>query len=150
MMAQARVELLDQLEQQFMTVVKGMVSQRVEGDGVCLTPALDHVLAIIGLHGACNVKQIAQILQITSGAAAQHITSLEADGLCRRRTNPEDHRETLVELTEPGQIVVKKLRAKHCRLLEAVFSNLDDTELSTLVQLTSKASRKYNEETQIV
>lgn len=149
-MAQTRVELLDQLEQQFMTVVKGMVSRRGEGDQVCLTPALDHVLAIIGLHVACNVKQIAQTLQITSGAAAQHITSLEADGLCRRRTNPEDHRETLVELTEQGRHVVRKLRAKHRRILEEVFSDLNDVELGTLVQLTSKASHKYNQETQIV
>ncbi len=61
--------------------------------------------------GPCRVYDIASELGITTGGASKLVDRIEANGLCRRRPNPEDRRSSLLELTAAGRALFEKAAA---------------------------------------
>lgn len=106
----------------------------------CVTPVLDQVVIIIGAQATANVKQIAALLAITSGAATQHIDALEKQGTVSRIINQQDRREIIVRLTGAGEKLYQQIHRNRLQLLETVFNGLEEKELQTLVNLVAKAS----------
>ncbi len=138
----SRTALLDQLDSIMMRLVK--TQRRQDDHAVCISHALDKVLMIIGLHTpALNIKQLAHILGVTSGAATQHVATLEEDGYVNRSQNPENRRETSIVVTDKGEIALDHIHANHQRMLQELFGGLDEGELSTLVRLFEKAITTY-------
>jgi DNA-binding MarR family transcriptional regulator len=135
-------ELLIQLGKTFSMIGKEIHHQHGD-DLTCLTPALDQVLIITATQEAVNVKQIAALLMITSGAATQHIAALEKIGAVTRVTNEQDRREVIVQLTEKGNGLYAQIKQNRISLLQEIFTGLDDAELRTLIALITKATKKY-------
>jgi DNA-binding MarR family transcriptional regulator len=113
--------------------------------GKTLSPAQKHALMIIGNDGQMNIKQLASVLKITSGAATQHVAALESLGAVERVMSEEDRREVFVQTTPEGQTMVKAIRTEFLKVLEAAFEELDDNELEQFVELMTKANSKYSQ-----
>jgi DNA-binding MarR family transcriptional regulator len=135
--------LLNQLGDTFFSMAKNM---KLQGGNelTCLTPALDKLVLIIGSQGEVNIKHMSTMLSITPGAVTQQITALEKEGAISRVINDMDRREIIVRLTAHGEDLFKTIKVNHLRLLENMFSGLDDNDLKTLVDLITKASNKHS------
>jgi DNA-binding MarR family transcriptional regulator len=61
--------------------------------------------------GPCRVYDIASELVITVGGTSKIVDRLEVAGLCRRRSNPDDRRSSLIELTPAGTRLLRRATA---------------------------------------
>ena len=136
-----RKELLTQFEHNMMVIGKEMHEHQLSISKY--SPAQNHVLLIIGLRGSLRVKELAEILHVTSGAITQHIEVLEKAGLLIRRINSKNRREVMVEITPKGEHTFKEIRSAKLETLNDLFSILDDDELATLTKLIEKISSRY-------
>lgn len=60
-------------------------------------------MQVVARRGACRVQDIADEMAITVGGTSKLVDRLESAGHCRRRSNPDDRRSSLVELTPAGR-----------------------------------------------
>ncbi|MUM18899.1 MarR family transcriptional regulator [Mycobacterium sp. CBMA271] len=65
-------------------------------------------LQVVAEHGACRVQDISEHLAITVGGASKLVDRIEGAGLCRRRSNPDDRRSSLVALTPAGKEAMRR------------------------------------------
>jgi DNA-binding MarR family transcriptional regulator len=102
-------------------------------------------MSVIDRHGSCRVYEIASELGITTGGASKLIDRIEADGLCRRRPNPEDRRSSLLELTPAGRKVLRAATKAFDDELERRLGGLTpravEQLLSTLTRLRAAGRR---------
>jgi DNA-binding MarR family transcriptional regulator len=66
------------------------------------------------------------------------VDSLEAAGLVRRQSHPEDRRVSLVDLTDKGVSVLDNLMPDHLRGEEEMLATLTEQEQQTLLELLEK------------
>lgn len=59
-------------------------------------------LRIIHTRGGCRVGDIAEDLSITVGGTSKLVDRLETGGFVLRRSNPDDRRSSIIDLTESG------------------------------------------------
>jgi MarR family transcriptional regulator, organic hydroperoxide resistance regulator len=89
------------------TELSNVVDGRLRAD--CqLTLSKFDVLQVLGRAAPCRVNDIADELGITWGGTSKIVDRLEAAGLCRRRSNPQDRRSSLIDLTAAGERLVAK------------------------------------------
>lgn len=60
-------------------------------------------MQVIARLGACRVYDIAAALSITVGGTSKLVDRIEASGYCVRRSNPDDRRSSLIEITPTGK-----------------------------------------------
>jgi DNA-binding MarR family transcriptional regulator len=60
-------------------------------------------MQVIERTPACRVHDIAAALSITVGGTSKLVDRIEAAGWCQRRSNPDDSRSSLIELTPAGR-----------------------------------------------
>jgi MarR family transcriptional regulator, organic hydroperoxide resistance regulator len=65
-------------------------------------------MQVIARHPECRVQDIAAELAITTGGVSKLVDRIEACGHCRRRTNPQDRRSSIIELTPAGRRLLAK------------------------------------------
>lgn len=68
-------------------------------------------LRAVAQLGPCRVYDIASELVITVGGTSKIVDRLEAGELCRRRSNPDDRRSSLIELTPAGARLLRQATA---------------------------------------
>ena len=136
-----REELFSRLEQSMLVIGKEIYHEQISISNC--SPAQNHVLMLVGISKSIGVKHLAEKLRVTSGAATQHIDALEKAGLLTRTINKSNRREVVVETTKKGKAIFEKIRRNKSALLSKLFEDLSDNELSTLVKLIEKVSKKY-------
>ncbi len=93
-------------------------------------------MQVIGRDGACRVNDIAEELAITVGGTSKLIDRIEASGHCRRRSNPDDRRSSIIELTAAGR-----------RVLNAATDTFEDELAARLGSAVSARTMKQFGET---
>jgi len=82
-----------------------------------------HCLAVVSLRRPTHVRQLSDILGLTSSRTSKVLKSVEKKGLLRRLHHPLDRRKGDVVLTAPGKAMVEKtvlyLSAARKKLLES-------------------------------
>jgi DNA-binding MarR family transcriptional regulator len=68
-------------------------------DRLRITPTELEVLGTLALGGALPAGELARRTGLTSGAVTRLIDRLESRGMARRRSDPDDRRRVLVEIT---------------------------------------------------
>ena len=63
-------------------------------------------MQVIARREACRVYDIANALAITIGGTSKLVDRIEAAGFCRRRSNPDDRRSSIIELTPAGRYLL--------------------------------------------
>ncbi|WP_036666394.1 MarR family winged helix-turn-helix transcriptional regulator [Paludibacterium yongneupense] len=64
------------------------------------------ILRAMSAEDGMTQKSLAKILMMDPGSLTRQMKLLEAEGLVRRRTDPDDNRLTRVALTEEGRAVI--------------------------------------------
>ena len=73
---------------------------------------------------SCRVFDIARELAITVGGTSKVVDRIEAAGHCVRRSNPDDRRSSIVELTPAGEVVLAEATTAFESELELRFGSV--------------------------
>ena len=86
-------------------VAANRISQRLEGElrerQLASTEAL--LLVTLATVGPLTMRRIAEELAVRPSSATSFVNRMETRGLVERRTNPQDARSVLVDLTAVGE-----------------------------------------------
>lgn len=137
-----RENLFTRLQRCMFVIGKEMHAERAGLRASC-SPAQKMVLLAAAKHQPINIKELANLLRITSGAATQHVEVLEAAGLLGRSPSKDDRRKVVLQLTRKGKNAVSTFHREQLRIFNEMFNDINDSELGTLVELMEKVSRKY-------
>lgn len=101
-------------------------------------------LCSIGLHKALSGKQLALLLHVTPGAAAQHIEALVQAGLVSRETDPLTRRSVVVRLSQKGQELIKRLEKERLTYMQDVCNDITDQDLEIFVHVLQRMNQKIS------
>lgn len=90
------------------------------------------VFYIVGSYGPLSVGKITEQLGVGLPTASHLITQLENEGLVERRTDPEDRRRTLVQLSKAGTERLHRLRYGDGVALRAWITRLNPYDRAAL------------------
>ncbi len=82
--------------------------------------------------------ELYRALMRTSGAITNQLHRLERAGLVRRAADPGDGRSTLVELTDQGFELVRRVGPSHLQTEHRILAALDPDERAALAALLKK------------
>ncbi|BCU80341.1 hypothetical protein JIR001_01240 [Polycladomyces abyssicola] len=86
----------------------------------------------------CKVNDLAQEVNLSSGATTLALNRLEKEGLIVRSRDKEDRRIVWVELTEKGRSLILRLVEKRHRVWEKMLSTLTPKEEQEFLRLLEK------------
>jgi DNA-binding MarR family transcriptional regulator len=101
-----------------------------------LTPAQGRVLGVLAdATKQLYMGDLALILGVVPRAVTPQIDALEEAGLVRRRTDPRNRRAILLDLTDHGRTVHKRLHDERVQAAEEIFAGLTPAQRSSLLAL---------------
>lgn len=81
-------------------------------------------MQVIERTPACRVNDIAEALSITVGGTSKLVDRIEAAGWCQRRSNPNDSRSSLIELTAAGRRLLAAASKTFAKELDLHFASV--------------------------
>lgn len=96
------------------------------------------VLEMLFHKGPQPVNVIGKRILLTSGSITTAVNRLESRKLVRRTTHPEDQRARLVQLTEPGRLLIEQAFRQHALDMEETMAVLTLDERFELMRLLKK------------
>jgi MarR family transcriptional regulator, 2-MHQ and catechol-resistance regulon repressor len=93
------------------------------------------VMELLLHKGPQPVNEIGRRIGLTSGSITTAIDRLETSGLVTRRSDPNDRRARVVQLTARGRDQATRLFAGHKRVMDAAGSHLSKKERTLLIGL---------------
>ena len=97
------------------------------------------ILCFLIDQSPCNQIAVQERLKIDQAALTRHFKILEKEGLVKRRRNPENQREVLVEMTDLArEQLVTNSPHQHIRVKAQMESVLTDGERKELSRLLEK------------
>lgn len=118
---------------------------RVQDAVTGVAPARLSALSVIVFAGPLSLNDLARAEQVRPPTMSRIVDALEAAGLARRRTNPNDRRAVLIEATARGMAILRKGRKRRVQFLAKYLSGLEATEVEEIgraVELVRKALTK--------
>ena len=103
-----------------------------------LTPPQFQLLTIVNRLRTPTQRQLARELYVSFPNVTVMLDRLEKAGLILRSPNAEDRREKLVELSDRGRSLLKKIWKVHQEQLDRVMVGLSEREQKELTRLLSK------------
>ncbi|WP_037890838.1 MarR family winged helix-turn-helix transcriptional regulator [Streptomyces viridochromogenes] len=100
-------------------------------DGVTLPQF--RMLVVLSTQGATNLVALAELLQVAPSTAMRMVDRLIAAGLADRQINPDNRRETLLQLTADGRRMVEDVTARRRAEIAAIVERLAPTQRAALV-----------------
>lgn len=103
-----------------------------------------HLISAIGRHNQMHpdkkmkVSHLVKHLPAPAPAISRGLKVLEKRGLIVRTIDPEDHRNTLVELTDDGKKMCDAINNSMREYFDVVFSKMDKVDLVRLTELMRK------------
>lgn len=101
-------------------------------EGVTL-PQL-RMLVVLSTRGATKLVTLADLLQVAPSTAMRMVDRLIAAGLADRQANPDNRRETLLQLTEEGRRTVADVTARRRTEIAAIVAKLRPTQRLALIE----------------
>jgi DNA-binding MarR family transcriptional regulator len=92
------------------------------------------MLVVLSTRGATKLVTVADLLQVAPSTAMRMIDRLIAAGLADRQTNPDNRRETLLQLTEEGRRAVEDVTARRRAEIAAIVERLVPKQRAALVE----------------
>ena len=91
-----------------------------------------------------RIKDLAALLDITSGGVSQIVNNLVRDGIVERRVYPEDRRVTWVVLSEKGENMRRQAEEIFNELTEHVMSEIDPERRALFVSVLNDVYRRFS------
>jgi DNA-binding MarR family transcriptional regulator len=92
------------------------------------------MLVVLSTRGATKLVVLADLLQVAPSTAMRMVDRLIAAGLADRRTNPDNRRETLLQLTEEGRHTVAEVMTRRRQEIARIVERLDSRQRIALVE----------------
>ncbi len=138
-MDQDRESLIREIFRDMISVRREIFGQRAVSHSALGVPrAQGMALHIVANAAGLGIKQIADVMRVSSSAATQFVDSLVRAGLLTRESDPDDRRTVRVSLTSAGKSKLEEFQRLHFQNATEVFSSLSDQELSTFHALLRK------------
>ncbi len=120
-MEQARARVDAETPARLRAVV-GKLARRLNSlaRGSGLTPSQLSALGVIARQGPIRLSELAEIESVNPTMLSRVVAALDEAGLVRRRTDPDDRRAGLLEVTASGRRTHDRLRAERGRVLTTV------------------------------
>jgi DNA-binding MarR family transcriptional regulator len=114
--------------------VVGKLSRRLNSlaRGSGLTPSQLSALGVIARQGPLRLSELAEIESVNPTMLSRVVAALDEAGLVRRRTDPDDRRAGLLEVTPSGRRTHDRLRAERGRVLTTGLERLKPHDLTAL------------------
>lgn len=84
------------------------------------------------------MSQLKSRLGVTARNVTALVDALEGDGLVRRQPHPSDRRAVVVELTDEGRNLHRRLFRKHHERARSLFESLDPSDQEALATIMAK------------
>jgi DNA-binding MarR family transcriptional regulator len=131
--------------------IVGKLSRRLNAlaRGSGLTQSQLSALGVIARQGPIRLSDLAEIESMNPTMVSRIVAALDEAGLVRRRTDPEDRRSGLLEVTASGRRTHDRLRTERGRALTQGLEALDaddaaavEAALPALEHLVDAMSRR--------
>ena len=99
------------------------------------------VLGRLDREGPVSVSDLAAAEKVRPQSMAQTVGELEADGLVKRRPDPDDGRRALVELTPAGRETLEDDRGRRVGWLVSAIEELPPRDQAVLARATAIVGR---------
>jgi DNA-binding MarR family transcriptional regulator len=99
------------------------------------------VLGRLDRQGPASVSDLAAAEKVRPQSMAQTVGELEADGLVKRRPDPDDRRRALVELTPAGRDTLEDDRGRRVGWLVTAIDDLSARDQAVLARATAIIGR---------
>ncbi|MCL6670815.1 MULTISPECIES: MarR family winged helix-turn-helix transcriptional regulator [Streptomyces] len=103
------------------------------------------MLVVLHTRGATKLVSLAELLQVAPSTAMRMVDRLIAAGLADRQTNPDNRRETLLQLTEEGRRTVEDVTARRRSEIAAIVARLGPTQRLALIEALGAFNRAGGE-----
>ncbi|HEX3707399.1 MAG TPA: MarR family winged helix-turn-helix transcriptional regulator [Mycobacteriales bacterium] len=114
--------------------VVGAMSRRLNATarGAGLTTSQLSALGVVARSGPMRISELAEIEHMNPTMLSRVVGALVDAGLVRRRTDPDDRRAGLVEVTAIGRRTHDRLRAERGRILATGLAALGPDQRATV------------------
>ena len=145
-MSKSREELLRALMEKLRFVMRGMhAGQGFQfGEFTVGPPQVRILFCIASKPEGVSVKELAEVLSVTSGAVTQFIDSLVEKGLVSREEDCNDRRLLRIKLTKYAHGNFNEFKKDYFASVRRVFDSLTDEEIQQLIGLLMKANVPFN------
>jgi DNA-binding MarR family transcriptional regulator len=136
LMAASREELIAEVMEAQQLVARSMLSL-AEPNWLELDLTLTQLksLMVLTASGSMPIHRLADLLHIQRSATSTLVDHLVRVHLLTRAEDPDDRRQTLVDLTPSGQALVTRLRQGQEEKMRAVLSKLPDDDLAAVARI---------------
>lgn len=124
---------LEEIDWLFRRMVRKFVKERdkVSIEGIALPGLL--ILAKIARDGEQKLGNLAEQLDLTSGAITALCDKLEEKGFATRRRAKEDRRTVLLHITDNGRVLLARNRNISQRSITLLFDGFTESELEAQI-----------------
>ena len=105
---------------------------RKETEQLGITSRQVTLLWLIRLNPGLSLRELAAEEGISAPALSGHVDRLERAGLLQRARDADDRRRVGLALTEEGERLLRRVRARRTTWLADRLKGLDDDELATV------------------
>lgn len=91
------------------------------------------MLVVLSTRGATKLVVLADLLQVAPSTAMRMVDRLIAAGLADRQVNPDNRRETMLQLTDEGRRTVADVTARRRAEIAAIVGRLGSDQRAALV-----------------
>ncbi|MFD8325653.1 MarR family winged helix-turn-helix transcriptional regulator [Streptomyces lydicus] len=92
------------------------------------------LLVVLSVHGTTNLSRVAELLGVNPSTAMRMIDRLITVGFADRQANPDNRRETLIQLTADGHRVVDEVTTRRGEEIAAIVGRMDPAQGTALVE----------------
>lgn len=142
---QNNAELFEELTHNLAKLYKGVLQYASRSDSP-LSHGQRAILYFVTKHKEIYVKQLASYLQISSGAATQHIEALEELGYVKREADKKDKRHVLVSPTSSGLRLSAEIRKERLKAIKDMCQDIPPEELHNFIEVIKKFNDNINQE----
>ncbi|MDI3423464.1 MarR family winged helix-turn-helix transcriptional regulator [Streptomyces luteolus] len=103
------------------------------------------MLMVLSSRGATKLVHLAELLGVAPSTAMRMVDRLIAAGLADRRVNPDNRRETLLQLTDDGRRIVTDVTARRRQEIATIVERLTPERRAALVAALTAFSEASGE-----
>lgn len=103
-----------------------------------------HTINLIGDKTQTTITQLTEYTNKTKGAISQMVDKLVKKGMVKKRRNPLDNREVVIELSEKGQIVYQYHKELDKVEYRSILNRLEQFSTEDLLMYTKISSLIYD------
>lgn len=119
-------------------LVENEVRSRLQGEFDVTFPRFDILSQIYRMPEGLILGELSQRLMVSPGNITSVIKRLEEDGLILRTQNPDDRRESIVQMTPLGREKFAEMAAAHEEWIRNLTAGLGPADVKSLLSLLQK------------